>query len=47
VSTSEPMQVRDGRAIWRGEPEGRVEIVVRFRAPLPVRWWRNVIRPFG
>jgi Protein of unknown function (DUF4012) len=47
VWTSEPMQVRDGRAIWRGEPEGRVEIVVRFRAPLPLRWWRNIIRPFG
>ncbi|MGZ8597048.1 MAG: DUF4012 domain-containing protein [Actinomycetota bacterium] len=44
VWTSEPMTERDGGTVWRGEPEGRVELVVRFRAPLPLRWWRNVER---
>jgi hypothetical protein len=47
VSTSETMQLQDGEAIWRGEPEGSMELVVRFRAPLLLRWWRNAIRPLG
>jgi hypothetical protein len=44
VWTSAPMRVDGDRAVWRGVPEGRTELVVRFRAPLPVRWWRNVVR---
>jgi hypothetical protein len=44
VWTSEPMDIEDGAAVWRGTPEGRVELTVRFRAPLPLRWWRNVQR---
>jgi hypothetical protein len=35
------MEQGDGLAVWRGMPEGRVELVVRFRAPAPLRWWRN------
>jgi hypothetical protein len=44
VWTSEQMDVRDGRAVWSGQQEGRVEFVVRFRAPLLLRWWRNLER---
>jgi hypothetical protein len=47
VWTSEPTRIVDGRAVWRDEPEGRVQLVVRFRAPLPLRWWRNVERLVG
>jgi hypothetical protein len=47
VWTNEPMRIDDGgRAVWEAEPDGRVELVVRFRAPLPLRWWRNVERLF-
>jgi hypothetical protein len=44
VWTSAPMQIDGDRAVWRGVPEGRMELVVRFRAPLPLRWWRNIVR---
>jgi hypothetical protein len=47
VWTSEPMSSRDGAVIWHGAPEGRVELVVRFRAPAPLRWWRNATNIFG
>ena len=36
------MSIDGGTAVWSGVPEGRTELVVRFRAPLPLRWWRNV-----
>ncbi len=42
--TSEPMSIEGGRAVWTGEAEGRTVIVVRFRAPAPLRWWRNFVR---
>jgi hypothetical protein len=47
VWTSEEMTVEDGVASWEGEAPRRLELEVRFRAPLPLRWWRNVLRPFG
>ncbi|MGZ8631433.1 MAG: DUF4012 domain-containing protein [Actinomycetota bacterium] len=42
--TSEPMSIDGDRAVWAGVPEGRTVLVVRFRAPAPVRWWRNLVR---
>lgn len=47
VWTSEPTETRDGAAVWTATPEGRVDLVVRFRARAPLRWWRNLIRPLG
>jgi hypothetical protein len=47
VWTSEPVDMRDGAAVWQGTQGGRVELVVRFRAPLPLRWWRNAARLLG
>jgi hypothetical protein len=44
IWTSDPMRVDGDRAVWQGVPEGRMELVVRFRAPLPLRWWRNLVR---
>jgi hypothetical protein len=42
VWASERVTLRDGMAIWRGEPEGRLDLVFRFRARAPLRWWRNL-----
>jgi hypothetical protein len=47
VWTSEPTEIREGAAVWTATPEGRVDLVVRFRARAPLRWWRNLIRPLG
>ena len=47
VWTNEEMTLTDGAAIWEGEAPASLELEVRFRAPLPLRWWRNVVRPFG
>ena len=44
VWASQRMSIDGGTAVWSGVPEGRTELVVRFRAPLPLRWWRNVTR---
>ena len=46
VWTSEPMEIDDGAAIWTGTPEGRTDLVVRFRARAPLRWWRDLARIF-
>jgi HAMP domain-containing protein len=47
VWTSEEMAVEDGAATWTGDAPSQLDLEVRFRAPLPLRWWRNVLRPFG
>lgn len=44
VWTSPAMSVDDDRASWTGVPEGRTDFIVRFGAPLPMRWWRNLTR---
>jgi hypothetical protein len=47
IWTSEPMEISDGAAVWTETPEGRTDLVVRFRARAPLRWWRNFARLFG
>lgn len=42
--TSEEMFVDGGTAVWRGTPGPRLDLQVRFSAPLPLRWWRNASR---
>jgi len=42
--TSEEMVVDGGTAVWRGTPGPRLELEVRFSAPLPLRWWRDAAR---
>ena len=47
VWTSEPMEISDGAALWTGTPGGRTDLVVRFRARAPLRWWRDLARLVG
>jgi hypothetical protein len=47
VWTSEDMDVRGDTASWEGTPGPRTEFQVRFAAPLPVRWWRDLTRAVG
>jgi hypothetical protein len=47
VWTSHDMDVHGSVAIWEGVAGPHMEFEVRFSAPAPLRWWRNVLRPFG
>ena len=47
VWANEDMAIDGAVATWEGEEPARLKLEVRFRAPLPLRWWRNVLRPFG
>jgi hypothetical protein len=42
--TSVPMAVDGGTAVWEGALDDAFELEVRFRAPVPLAWWRNAIR---
>jgi hypothetical protein len=44
VWTSTPMAVEGGTATWRGSPSSALTLGVRFQAPLPLRWFRDVSR---
>jgi hypothetical protein len=44
VSASPPLQIVGGAAVYDGEAEPSLDIVVGFRPPLPLRLWRNVTR---
>jgi len=44
VWTSTPMAVDGGTATWRGSPSSALTLSVRFQAPLPLRWFRDVSR---
>ena len=45
IWTSEAMAVDGDTASWEGSPSSRTTLSVRFRAPLPLRYLRNVTRP--
>jgi hypothetical protein len=45
--TSAKMNVDGNTASWIGEPSSNMRFVVRFSAPVPLRWWRNALHPFG
>lgn len=47
VWTNEPMEIDGGTATWQGVAPSRLDLVVSFSAPAPLRWWRNVGRAFG
>jgi hypothetical protein len=47
VWTSEPMAIDGSTAVWQGTPVARTVLEIRFQAPLLLRWWRDVVRPFG
>jgi hypothetical protein len=42
VWASEPLEVTGGTATWTGVPNGVLTLEVRFQAPVPMRWWRNL-----
>lgn len=44
VSASPPLRIVGGAAVYDGEGEPSLDIVVGFRPPLPLRFWRNVTR---
>jgi hypothetical protein len=43
--TSEPMVVTGSTAVWEADPRAPVTLEVRFGAPIPLGWWRNLTRP--
>jgi hypothetical protein len=45
--TSEPMSVDGGTATWNGTPGPRTVLEVRFSAPVPLRWWRDLANALG
>ncbi|MGZ4132036.1 MAG: DUF4012 domain-containing protein [Actinomycetota bacterium] len=45
--TSEPMTVDGGTATWNGTPGPRTVLEVRFSAPVPLRWWRDLSNALG
>ncbi|HEX6581271.1 MAG TPA: DUF4012 domain-containing protein [Actinomycetota bacterium] len=44
VSASPPLRIVGGAAVYDGEPGQRLDVVIEFGPPLPVRLWRNVMR---
>ena len=42
--TSQPMHVDGGTATWSGTPGPRLQLDMSFRAPLPLRLWRDLAR---
>jgi uncharacterized protein DUF4012 len=47
VWTSQPMEVDGNTATWVGAPSATTSLSIRFRAPLPMRLLRDVLRPLG
>ncbi len=46
VWTSQEMRVSGDTATWEGVPGPRTTFEVRFAAPIPLRWWRDLTRSF-
>jgi hypothetical protein len=44
ASVTAPLEIVDGAAVHEGRPGSRLDVVVEFRPPVPVRLWRNVTR---
>jgi hypothetical protein len=44
VSASPPLRIVGGAAVYEGQGEPSLDIVVGFRPPVPLRFWRNVTR---
>ena len=44
VSTSPPLHIVDGAAVYEGEPGERLDVEIEFRPPFAVRMWRNLTR---
>lgn len=45
ITSADPrMQIDGDRAVWEGLSEGSMDFEVRFSAPVPLRWWRNLTR---
>jgi hypothetical protein len=44
VWASEGVRADGGVATWSGSPAAPLTLEVRFQAPFPLRWWRNVTR---
>jgi hypothetical protein len=45
ITSADPQMEVDGdRAVWEGTPDGSMDFEVRFSAPWPLRWWRNLTR---
>ncbi len=41
---SHDMAVNGDTATWKGTPGARLELEIRFGAPIPLSWWRNLAR---
>jgi len=44
VSVSAPLRINQGAAIYEGRPGSRLDLMVEFAPPLPVRLWRDATR---
>jgi hypothetical protein len=47
VWTNLPMRVEGADAYWQGVPTGNMRFEVRFAAPIPLRWIRDLNRGAG
>ncbi len=47
VWATESLEVSGATATWTGVPEGPLSLEIRFQAPVPARWWRNLTGLFA
>jgi Protein of unknown function (DUF4012) len=46
VAATPAMEVSGNRVVWEGTVGRRLDLEIRFQAPLPLRMWRDVVRVF-